>query len=83
LVKSSAVTSEHKLGTPRDRAELALRYREQADGTVSEGVSQIRKVAAMAELFGRRFVPHYGSVALVSRRSCTRPAVFWGRPGSR
>lgn len=32
----------------------------QGDGTVSEGVSQIRKVAAMAEIFGRRFVPHHG-----------------------
>jgi D-galactarolactone cycloisomerase len=53
----------------------------QADGTVSEGLSQIRKVAAMAELFGRRFVPHHGlsglGLAAMLHLACCLPGATW------
>jgi D-galactarolactone cycloisomerase len=53
----------------------------QADGTVAEGVSQIRKVAAMAELFGRRFVPHHGlcglGLAAMLHLACCVPGETW------
>ena len=32
----------------------------QPDATTSEGLSQLRKVAATAELMGRQFIPHHG-----------------------
>ena len=32
----------------------------QPDCSLSEGISQLRKVAAMAELFKRHFIPHHG-----------------------
>lgn len=53
----------------------------QADGTVSEGVSQIRKVAAMAEMFGRRFVPHHGlsglGLAAMLHLACSIAGPTW------
>jgi L-alanine-DL-glutamate epimerase-like enolase superfamily enzyme len=53
----------------------------QADGTVSEGISQIRKVAAMAELFHRHFVPHHGlsglGLAAVLHLACCVPGTTW------
>ncbi len=33
----------------------------QPDATTSEGLSQLRKVAATAELMGRQFIPHHGA----------------------
>ena len=32
----------------------------QPDCTMSEGISQIRKVAAAAEMWNRQFIPHHG-----------------------
>lgn len=53
----------------------------QGDGTVSEGVSQMRKVAAMAELFGRRFVPHHGlsglGLAAMLHLACSIAGPTW------
>lgn len=63
----------------------------QGDGTVGEGVSQIRKIAALAELFGRQFVPHHGlsglGLAAMLHLTCSIPGETWlelmYEPGSR
>jgi L-alanine-DL-glutamate epimerase-like enolase superfamily enzyme len=53
----------------------------QGDGTVSESVSQIRKAAAMAEMFGRKFVPHHGlsglGLAAMLHLACSIPGPTW------
>jgi D-galactarolactone cycloisomerase len=53
----------------------------QGDGTVSEGVSQIRKAAAMAELFHRMFAPHHGlsglGLAAMLHLACSIPGPTW------
>jgi len=36
----------------------------QPDATSSEGLSQLRKIAAMAELMGREFCPHHGNCGI-------------------
>jgi D-galactarolactone cycloisomerase len=53
----------------------------QADCTVSEGISQLRKIAAMAELCGRHFVPHHGlsglGLAAQVHLACSTPGMSW------
>ncbi len=53
----------------------------QPDCTLSEGVSQLRKIAATAELFGRRFVPHHGlsglGLAGTVHLACSVPGDTW------
>lgn len=63
----------------------------QADSTVSEGISQLRKVAGMAELCQRHFVPHHGlsglGLAAQIHLACGIPGMTWiemmYEPGSR
>lgn len=53
----------------------------QPDCAMSEGISQLRKVAAMAELFKRGFVPHHSmsgiGLAAVVHLACTFPGPSW------
>ncbi len=53
----------------------------QPDCAMSEGVSQLRKVAAMAELYKRDFVPHHSmsgiGLAAVVHLACTFPGATW------
>jgi L-alanine-DL-glutamate epimerase-like enolase superfamily enzyme len=53
----------------------------QPDCALSEGVSQIRKVAAMAERYKRGFVPHHGmsgiGLAATLHLACTFPGFTW------
>lgn len=53
----------------------------QPDCALSEGVSQLRKVAAMAELCKRHFVPHHGlsglGLAGVVHLVCSQPGLAW------
>jgi L-alanine-DL-glutamate epimerase-like enolase superfamily enzyme len=53
----------------------------QADCTVSEGISQLRKVAAAAELWERHFVPHHGlsglGLAAQVHLACSTPGMSW------
>lgn len=53
----------------------------QPDCALSEGVSQLRKVAAMAELYHREFVPHHGmsgiGLAAGLHLACTVPCPIW------
>jgi D-galactarolactone cycloisomerase len=53
----------------------------QADCTLSEGVSQVRKIAAMAEMFRRHFVPHHGlsglGLAAALHLACCVPGMAW------
>jgi L-alanine-DL-glutamate epimerase-like enolase superfamily enzyme len=53
----------------------------QPDCALSEGVSQLRKVAAMAEMYNRGFVPHHGmsgiGLAAGLQLACTFPGSTW------
>lgn len=53
----------------------------QPDCALSEGVSQLRKVAAMAEIYKRGFVPHHGmsgiGLAAALHLACTFPGTTW------
>jgi L-alanine-DL-glutamate epimerase-like enolase superfamily enzyme len=53
----------------------------QPDCAMSEGVSQLRKVAAMAEMYKRHFVPHHSmsgiGLAAVVHLACTFPGYTW------
>jgi len=53
----------------------------QPDAAMSEGVSQLRKVAAMAEMYQRQFVPHHSmsgiGLAAVLHLCCTFPGPTW------
>jgi L-alanine-DL-glutamate epimerase-like enolase superfamily enzyme len=53
----------------------------QPDCAMSEGVSQLRKVAAMAEMYQRDFVPHHSmsgiGLAAVVHLACTFPGQTW------
>lgn len=53
----------------------------QPDCALSEGVSQLRKVAAMAEIYKRGFVPHHGmsgiGLAAALHLACTFPGSTW------
>jgi L-alanine-DL-glutamate epimerase-like enolase superfamily enzyme len=53
----------------------------QPDCSLSEGVSQLRKIAAAAELFKRHFVPHHGlsglGLAATLHLTCTVPGMTW------
>ena len=53
----------------------------QPDCAMSEGVSQIRKIAAMAEMYKRHFVPHHSmsgiGLAAVIHLACTFPGFTW------
>jgi len=53
----------------------------QPDAAMSEGVSQLRKIAAMAEMYKRQFVPHHSmsgiGLAAVLHLCCTFPGLTW------
>lgn len=53
----------------------------QPDSTMSEGVSQLRKVAGMAEIFKRHFIPHHGlsglGLAGTIHLVCSVPGMTW------
>jgi L-alanine-DL-glutamate epimerase-like enolase superfamily enzyme len=53
----------------------------QPDCAMSEGVSQLRKVAALAEMYKRDFVPHHSmsgiGLAAVIHLACTFPGTTW------
>ncbi|HEY8745914.1 MAG TPA: mandelate racemase/muconate lactonizing enzyme family protein [Chloroflexota bacterium] len=53
----------------------------QPDCALSEGISQLRKVAAMAELCKRHFVPHHGlsgiGLAGTLHLACSLPGLMW------
>lgn len=53
----------------------------QPDCTMSEGVSQLRKIAAFAELSGRHFVPHHGlsglGLAGTLHLACSVGGMMW------
>lgn len=53
----------------------------QPDCAMSEGVSQLRKVAALAEMYKRGFVPHHGmsgiGLAAGLHLACTFPGSTW------
>lgn len=53
----------------------------QPDCAMSEGVSQLRKVAGMAEMYGRGFVPHHSmsgiGLAAVLHLCCSVPGETW------
>lgn len=53
----------------------------QPDPTMSEGVSQLRKVAGMAEMFDRQFAPHHGvsgfGLAAGIHLACTVAGPTW------
>lgn len=53
----------------------------QPDCALSEGVSQLRKVAATAELFKRHLVPHHGlsglGLAATLHLACSIPGLMW------
>lgn len=53
----------------------------QPDCGLSEGVSQLRKVAAMAEIYNRHFAPHHGmsgiGLAAALHLACTFPGLTW------
>jgi L-alanine-DL-glutamate epimerase-like enolase superfamily enzyme len=53
----------------------------QPDCAMSEGVSQLRKVAAMAEMYRREFVPHHSmsgiGLAAVVHLACAFPGPSW------
>ena len=53
----------------------------QPDCAMSEGVSQLRKVAALAEMYRRDFVPHHSmsgiGLAAVIHLACTFPGKTW------
>ncbi len=53
----------------------------QPDCAMSEGVSQIRKIAAMAEMYKRHFAPHHSmsgiGLAAVIHLACTFPGLTW------
>lgn len=53
----------------------------QPDCAMSEGVFQLRKVAAMAEIYKRHFVPHHSmsgiGLAAVIHLACTFPGLTW------
>ena len=53
----------------------------QPDCAMSEGVSQLRKIAAMAEMYKRQFVPHHSmsgiGLAAVVHLACTFPGPTW------
>jgi D-galactarolactone cycloisomerase len=53
----------------------------QPDCALSEGISQLRKIAAMAELCKRHFVPHHGlsglGLAGVLHLVCSQPGLAW------
>lgn len=53
----------------------------QADCGLSEGISQLRKIAALAEIFHRHFVPHHGlsglGLAAALHLVCTVPGMAW------
>lgn len=53
----------------------------QPDVSLSEGISQVRKIAAMAEMFKRHFNPHHGlsglGLAATLHLSCTIPGDPW------
>ncbi len=53
----------------------------QPDCAMSEGVSQLRKIAALAELYKRQFVPHHSmsgiGLAAIVHLACTFPGPTW------
>ena len=53
----------------------------QPDAAMSEGLSQLRKIAAMAEMYKRQFVPHHSmsgiGLAAVLHLCCTFPGPTW------
>jgi L-alanine-DL-glutamate epimerase-like enolase superfamily enzyme len=53
----------------------------QPDCSLAEGVSQLRKVAAMAEVYNRHFAPHHGmsglGLAAALHLTCTFPGYTW------
>lgn len=53
----------------------------QPDCALSEGVSQLRKVATMAEIYQRHFAPHHSmsgiGLAAVVHLACTFPGLTW------
>jgi L-alanine-DL-glutamate epimerase-like enolase superfamily enzyme len=53
----------------------------QPDAAMSEGVSQLRKIAAMAEIYKRQFVPHHSmsgiGLAAALHLCCTFPGTTW------
>jgi L-alanine-DL-glutamate epimerase-like enolase superfamily enzyme len=53
----------------------------QPDCAMSEGVSQLRKIAAMAEMYKRQFVPHHSmsgiGLAAIVHLACTFPGSTW------
>jgi L-alanine-DL-glutamate epimerase-like enolase superfamily enzyme len=53
----------------------------QPDCSLAEGVSQLRKVAAMAEIYNRHFAPHHGmsglGLAAALHLTCTFPGYTW------
>ncbi len=53
----------------------------QPDCAMSEGVSQLRKIAALAEIYKRDFVPHHSmsgiGLAAVVHLACTFPGTTW------
>jgi L-alanine-DL-glutamate epimerase-like enolase superfamily enzyme len=53
----------------------------QPDCALSEGISQLRKIAALAEAFKRHFIPHHGlsglGLAATLHLVCTVPGLAW------
>jgi L-alanine-DL-glutamate epimerase-like enolase superfamily enzyme len=53
----------------------------QPDCALSEGISQLRKIAALAEAFKRHFIPHHGlsglGLAATLHLVCTVPGMVW------
>jgi D-galactarolactone cycloisomerase len=53
----------------------------QPDPALSEGVSQLRKIAAMTEMYNLRFVPHHGlsglGLAATLNLVCSHPGATW------
>lgn len=53
----------------------------QPDCTLSEGISQLRKIASLAEIYGRQFVPHHGAsglgLAATLHLACSIPGETW------
>jgi D-galactarolactone cycloisomerase len=53
----------------------------QPDSCLSEGISQLRKIAALAEAYHRHFVPHHGlsglGLAATVHLACCVPGLVW------
>lgn len=53
----------------------------QPDCCLSEGISQLRKIAGLAEAYNRHFIPHHGlsglGLAATLHLACTTPGLAW------